>query len=302
MDYDKLYDAGKAPQVRAGAPPLGDLRDGSVYVYEDEIELAVNVALATGRPLLVCGPPGSGKSSLAPNVARVKGWRYLEQVISSTTQARDLLWTFDAVARLRDAQAREGEVKPLRDYIEPGVLWEAFDSRSAETRGEETGGEQSRAVVLLDEIDKADPDVPNNLLVPLGSWEFALPDLGLTVHAVVPPLVVLTTNDERELSKPFVRRCVVLTLERPDEDRLTEIAGAHFPDGDEALHRRLAGIVASMADGADGADATAAPSTAEFLDAIRACRELGIDPDDDDWATLERLVLTKRVEGSTWVG
>lgn len=299
MDYDKLYDAGMAPQARTGEPPAGDLRDGSVYVYEDEIELAVNVALATGRPLLVCGPPGSGKSSLAPNVARTEGWRYLEQVISSTTQARDLLWTFDAVARLRDAQAHESDVKPLRDYIEPGVLWHAFDPRSAETRGEEDGGAPVRAVVLLDEIDKADPDVPNNLLVPLGSWEFAVPDLDVTVHAAVPPLVVLTTNDERELSKPFVRRCIVLTLERPDADRLTEIAGAHFPAGDDALHRRLADIVASMA--AD-ADVAAAPSTAEFLDAIRACRELGVTPDDGDWAILERLVLTKRVEGVTWPG
>jgi MoxR-like ATPase len=223
MDYLKQYDASRAPKVREGPTPKGDLRDGSVYVYEDEIELAVNVALATGRPLLVAGPPGSGKSSLAPNVARTAGWRFEQQVISSATEARDLMWTFDAVGRLRDAQAAE-EGRELRDYVKPEVLWRAFDPVSAQTRGQRTSDDAVRAVVLLDEIDKADPDVPNNLLVPLGSWEFDVSELDVKVAAGVPPLVILTTNDERELSKPFVRRCVVLTLERPDQERLERIA------------------------------------------------------------------------------
>jgi MoxR-like ATPase len=289
MDYRRLYDASKAAKAREGPTPKGDLRDGSVYVYDEDTELAVNVALATGRPLLVTGPPGSGKSSLAPNVAKTAGWRFEQQVISSTTEARDLMWTFDAVRRLRDAQAGD-EPRELREYIRAEVLWRAFDPDSAETRGRSRADGATRAVVLLDEIDKADPDVPNNLLVPLGSWEFDVPDLKVKVEADVPPLVILTTNDERELSKPFVRRCVVLTLTRPDRDRLVEIAAAHFPDGDPDLHGRMAEIVLSLGGGNGSAPP---PSTAEFLDAIRACRELEIDPSLEGWETVERLALAK---------
>lgn len=291
MTYQKLYDAGESPTERTEPAPEGDLRDGSVYIYEDEIELAVNVALATGRPLLICGPPGSGKSSLAQNVARTKGWRYFENVVSSSTRAVDLLWTFDAVSRLRDAQAKGTEERELREYIEPGILWQAFDPTSAATKGRETDPKAARAVVLLDEIDKADPDEPNNLLVPLGSWVFKVAPIDVKVEASVPPLVVLTTNDERELSKPFVRRCVVLTLDAPEKPRLLKIAHAHFPDGDDVLHGKIADIVLNM-----GTDDGQAPSTAEFLDAIRACRKLKVGPDAPEWQTVERLVLVKRTD------
>jgi MoxR-like ATPase len=312
MSYAKHFDPRPTelfPAARADAGG-GDLRDGSVYVYSDDIVLAVNVALATGRPLLVRGPSGSGKSTLARNVARTMGWRYYEDVISSRTQARDLLWRFDTLRRLNDAAVNQLKAE-LHPYIDPGVLWWAFDRESARRRGapEEAGeirpasepaqeSEHARAMVLLDEIDKADPDVPNNLLVPLGSLEFTVTEIDRRVRAEVAPLIFITTNEERELPPAFVRRCIVLTLQGPDEERLVEIARAHFgwagtadrggPD-DEALYRKIASLVLQPS----GRDRRASPSTAEFLDAVRACKELEVDPDHALWAQVAGATLWK---------
>jgi MoxR-like ATPase len=194
-----------------------DLRDGSVYVYEEGITLAVRVALATGRPLLLLGPPGSGKSSLAAFVARAMNWNYFEQVVTSRTKAQDLLWTFDVVRRLRDAQAKElhGGLEP---YIEPRVLWWAFAPADARLRGAKElpdrvkealapgmlRGEDHPSVVLIDEVDKADPDVPNDLLVSLGSQRFRVDELGREVTAANRVLVFITSNNERSLPPAFL--------------------------------------------------------------------------------------------------
>ncbi len=293
MSYTKLFDPNRqgfslTPTFSAG----GDRRDGEHYVYASDIVLAVNVALATGRPLLLRGPSGAGKSTLARHVARRLGWRYYEEVVTSRTQARDLLWRFDTLRRLNDAQV--GQVaEDVGAYIEPGVLWWAFDHASA-TRvaadGAAHGGEGPNAVVLVDEIDKADPDVPNNLLVPFGSLEFEVEETGERVAAQEgrPPLLIITTNDERELPPAFLRRCVVLTLPAPDLDRLVEVAHAHFGDDDPLFHDLAEFVVArSQQPGAR------APSTAEYLDAIRACRTLGVAPGDQRWEQLVALVLDK---------
>lgn len=265
----------------------GDRRDGSIYVYSEEVVLAVNVALATNRPLLIRGPTGSGKSSLAANVARCMNWRYYEDVISSRTQARDLLWTFDTIRRLSDAQT-ERKLREIAAYVQPGVLWWAFDGKSARAQAlllDDTGKTQAdrynekmeteRAVVLLDEIDKADPDVPNNLLVPLGSYEFQVTETGTKVrleHAE-PPVVFITTNGERELPSAFQRRCVVLELEHEEdyEDWLVKIARAHFGAKNLNLYKTLARRVGEEAKNVD----LQKPSTAEYLDAVQACRALG---------------------------
>jgi MoxR-like ATPase len=268
-----------------GAAPLGDRRDGGVYVYSETIILAINVALAIGRPLLVHGPSGSGKSSLARSIACEMSWRYYEHVVSSRTQARDLLWQFDSIKRLSDAHVKQ--LRPDAAYVNPGVLWWAFDRESARARGVAMDNSigiptaidpckdstHERAVVLIDEIDKADPDVPNDLLVPLGSFEFSVPEIDDPVKAVHPPLVVITSNEERELPKAFVRRCVPLRIEQPDAGQLIKVAKAHFGDGHVRLYRSIARSALKKSEW----DETQGRSTnaAEFLDAVRACLALG---------------------------
>jgi MoxR-like ATPase len=277
----------------------GDRRDRSIYVYTDEIVLAVNVALATGRPLLVRGPSGCGKSSLARNVARTLGRRYYEQVISSRTQARDLLWQIDLLRRLQDAQA-EKLAPDFAPYVVPGVLWWAFDRRSAiEQRGRSRVSENgvpepgeytcgTGAVVLLDEIDKADPDVPNNLLVPLGSMTFLVEETGEQVHASEPPLVFLTTNDERDLPPAFARRCVELKLASPTPEQLVAVGTAHFESASGALLRELADRFGTSSDGSGNP-----PSTAEYLDTVRACLTLGVEPGSAAFESLSRITVWK---------
>ena len=298
LEYDRLFDAAQAhsPFDRERAFRLGDIAAASVYVYDTDagrIELAVNLALATGRPLLVRGVPGTGKSSLAASVAGKLRWRYYEHVVSSRTQARDLLWTFDTVQRLSDAQAHD--VKEDAAYLTPGVLWWAFDSAKAAAHSRKpdpSAGDSERAVVLIDEIDKADPDIPNDLLVPLGALHFDAGDV--TVEASEPPLVIITTNEERDLPRAFLRRCVLLKLDPPDDARMKLIARAHFPDDpDDAT---LDAILASYRAVQQRQVERGAPpaSIAEFLDAVAACRSLGAQPGDADvWPLIAELTLDK---------
>ncbi|MFD4138641.1 AAA family ATPase [Streptomyces sp. NPDC058572] len=316
-----------------GGPDRGD---GTCYLMPDEGRLAVEVALATGRPLLLRGKPGCGKSSLAMHVAHELDWRYYEHVVTYRTQASDLLWTYDTVRRLADAQARANGGDELDDhrYVRPGPLWWAYARDSALRRGAPrdlavhgaaagNGGPQDTceepfvklnesrsrdgAVVLIDEIDKADPDVPNGLLVPLGSGKFRVTETGTVVRmeqrtepgpAPARHLVVITTNEERELPQAFLRRCVVASLPSPGKDRLVEIARAHLTDefwdrDQEALATAVAREVLAAREQADK-DGMRAPSTAEFLDALHACLSLEIrSPADPRWTRLRNLVLLK---------
>lgn len=323
MNYATVFDPQNPLLPAVGRPVAGrDLRDGAFYVFTHPVErdptvLVVKVALATGRPLLLTGPPGSGKSSLAAYVARTMNWNYFEQVITSRTSAQDLMWSFDAVRRLRDAQARS-EVEELTSYIEPRVLWWAFNPLDAHRRGRpaspgsnipEAGidGQQNGvlrdhshpSVVLLDEIDKADPDVPNDLLVAIGSQCFRVTETGHEVKSARTPLLIITSNNERALPNAFLRRCIVYCLEPPDAVRLVEIANQHFPDQREQaqdIFKELAAKVIQMRDDAVEHGGPT-PSTPEYLDAIRACLQLNIKPGDSaEWQIIQGAVFDKQIE------
>ncbi|MEU5464278.1 MoxR family ATPase [Streptomyces althioticus] len=328
--------------AEANVSDMPDRRDGLVYVMPPDLQLAVEVAKATGRPLLLRGNPGSGKSSLAPYVARRERWRYYEYVVTSQTRATDLLWTFDGVRRLADAQiaryARRGQKEVDENiYVEPGPLWWAFAPKSAaevvdrarSVRGSRSAGgvdggdprderwnkdrDHDHAVVLIDEIDKADPDVPNGLLVPLASNGFTVTETGRRVD-VEPPgrpqrhqpfsrhLVIITTNEERELPQAFLRRCVIASAPEPEAvEDLVKIAEAHLiarlrqavPE-DVALAHALAEELLEVRATASR-DGIRPPSTAEYLDALWACRALKIDVGGDDgrWDKLRHLTLVK---------
>jgi MoxR-like ATPase len=284
----------------------------AVYVYSGRIELAVNVAIATRRPLLVAGPPGSGKSTLARSVARAKKWRYLEKVVTSRTQADDLMAGFDALRRLNDAQIQGRDLLPDAAYVDPGVLWWAFDPESARRRGatdDEIGeagarwvdatypveGEGDDAVVLLDEVDKADPDVPNDLLEPLDLRAFTPRHSRVRVSAGErrKVLVIVTTNGERELPPAFLRRCVFLPLEAMQPAELVHVAETHFgEESSPGLYQTLAEWVVELRATAKKSGLRE-PGTAEYLDTVRACRELGLSPENQVWKQVADAAMWK---------
>ncbi|QSQ24124.1 MoxR family ATPase [Pyxidicoccus parkwayensis] len=301
LKYHRHFDPKPVEYPREPSLLAGDQRRAVTYVYSEEIILRVNVALATQRPLLVRGPSGTGKSSLARSVAQVLGWRYYETVITSRTQAKDLLWQVDLLNRLHDAQARRRFELDQNRYVTPGPLWWAFDEASAKAqrfrgaRGSSIaidpnlGSEHSRAVVLLDEIDKADPDTPNNLLVPLGSLQFQVEETRQLVETTPDkaPLIIITTNDERELPLAFLRRCIELPLEYPTRERLVEIGRAQLPSLNEGL---LLAVAQALLPGKDQQPGI---SAAEYVDALRACVSLKLAPDGDAFKQLLSSTIWK---------
>jgi MoxR-like ATPase len=283
-------------KTNAGAAPAASFdtpleQEQPVYVYNPDIVLAVNVAFAAERPLLISGLPGSGKTTLARNIAGEKGWRYLAETITSRTQAADLLARFDTVRRLNDATG--GKSLPDEEYLQPGVLWHAFNPEDAQRKGAaQTSPEppleapaDNSAVVLLDEIDKAEPDVPNDLLEPLDRGTFRVPVTGHTVERKQDVFIVITTNGERDLPPAFLRRCVVLNLGDIDKKWLLEVARRHYGEPTPQhgkLYDWLADQLLSM-QGVARSKALRPPSTAEFLNAIRACVRLNVMPGTAGW-------------------
>jgi MoxR-like ATPase len=300
-----------------------DRRDGEVYVFaqenDDPLRLAISVALATERPLLLRGDPGVGKSSVAAFIARDRHWRYYEHEITARTEVTDLLWTFDAVRKLGDATLlpRRGPGAKLddHDYVEPRQLWWAFNKDSAEKRGADRIARRPAkepladinekrldegAVVLVDEIDKADPDVPNALLIPLGSRQFQVAETGDTIRQVTPHvLVVITTNEERELPPAFLRRCVPYVVPHPEADHLKRIAAAHAKSRERPLSDADLSLIAEIAAMTESLQKPAKelrirpPGIAEFLDAVWAALDLGITTQDDRWQYVRRMTLAK---------
>ena len=192
------------------------------YVATEDLTIAVNAAVTLERPLLIKGEPGTGKTELAKQVARALGLQMIEWNIKSTTKAQQGLYEYDAVSRLRDSQLGEEKVHDVKNYIKKGKLWQAFEM-----------GE--KVVLLIDEIDKADIEFPNDLLQELDKMEFFVYETGETVVARQRPIVIITSNNEKELPDAFLRRCFFHYIRFPDEDTLRKIVKVHHPRVKDAL-------------------------------------------------------------------
>jgi len=186
------------------------------YVATDELQMAVNAAVALQRPLLIKGEPGTGKTLLAEEVAKALGKPLLAWHIKSTTKAQQGLYEYDAVSRLRDSQLGNEKVNDIGNYIDKGKLWQAF-----------TADEQ--VVLLIDEIDKADIEFPNDLLLELDRMEFHVYETGETIKAIQRPIVIITSNNEKELPDAFLRRCFFHFISFPDRATMQRIVDVHFP-------------------------------------------------------------------------
>jgi MoxR-like ATPase len=188
----------------------------ATYIASDELKTAVNAAVTLERPLLIKGEPGTGKTLLAQEIAAALGAPLISWHIKSTTRAQQGLYEYDAVSRLRDSQLGDARVSDIRNYIRKGKLWEAFTS-------------PTRPVLLIDEIDKADIEFPNDLLLELDRMEFFVYETGETIAAVRRPIVVITSNNEKELPDAFLRRCFFHYIRFPDSETMQKIVEAHYP-------------------------------------------------------------------------
>ena len=234
----------------------------SSYVATDDLKIAVNAAIRLERPLLIKGEPGTGKSVLAAEVARALGAPLIEWHIKSTTKAQQGLYEYDAVSRLRDGQLGDERVKNIANYIKRGKLWDAFTA-------------PERSVLLIDEIDKADIEFPNDLLQELDRMEFFVYETGETVKATTRPIVLITSNNEKELPDAFLRRCFFHFIKFPDADTMRRIVEVHFP----GLKNRLVGdALRIFYELRDVPGLKKKPSTSELLDWLKLLLHEDIDP------------------------
>ena len=232
------------------------------YVTTRDLKVAVNAAITLQRPLLIKGEPGTGKSVLAAEVAKALKCELIEWHIKSTTKAQQGLYEYDAVSRLRDSQLGDARVKDIANYIKRGKLWEAF------TRPE-------RVVLLIDEIDKADIEFPNDLLQELDRMEFFVYETGETIKALHRPIVIITSNNEKELPDAFLRRCFFHFIKFPDPETMQAIVDMHFP----GLKGRLASeALRVFYDVRDVPGLKKKPSTSELLDWLKLLLNEDIDP------------------------
>ena len=223
------------------------------YVATDDLTIAVNAAVTLERPLLVKGEPGTGKTELARQVSLSLGLPMIEWNIKSTTRAQQGLYEYDAVSRLRDSQLGEERVHDVKNYIRKGKLWEAFEA-------------DRKTVLLIDEIDKADIEFPNDLLQELDQMEFFVYETGETIRARHRPIVIITSNNEKELPDAFLRRCFFHYIRFPDIDTLRRIVVVHHPGIKDAL---LTTALTQFYEIRDQAGLKKKPSTSEVLDWLK---------------------------------
>ena len=223
------------------------------YVATDDLKVAVNAAIVLERPLLVKGEPGTGKTVLAEEVAKALDAPLLTWHIKSTTKAQQGLYEYDAVSRLRDSQLGDPRVSDISNYIKSGKLWDAFTS-------------EKRPVLLIDEIDKADIEFPNDLLLELDRMEFHFYETGETIKAKQRPIIMITSNNEKELPDAFLRRCFFHYIKFPDIDTMNAIVEVHFPDIKKRLVQEAMKIFFEVR---DVPGLKKKPSTSELLDWLK---------------------------------
>ncbi|MCA8867546.1 MAG: MoxR family ATPase [Rhodobacteraceae bacterium] len=234
------------------------------YVATDDLTVAVNASITLERPLLVKGEPGTGKTELARQIAESLGLPILEWNVKSTTKAQQGLYEYDAVSRLRDSQLGEEKVHDVRNYIKKGKLWEAFET-------------DQKIVLLIDEIDKADIEFPNDLLQELDRMEFFVYETGETISAKVRPIVIITSNNEKELPDAFLRRCFFHYIRFPDPDTLRKIIEVHHPGIKPAL---VTEALTQFFEVREMPGLKKKPSTSEVLDWLKLLLVEDLDPAD----------------------
>ncbi|HAT87764.1 AAA family ATPase [Cohaesibacter gelatinilyticus] len=231
------------------------------YVATEDLQIAVNAAIALERPLLIKGEPGTGKTVLAQEVANALDAPMIEWNIKSTTKAQQGLYEYDAVSRLRDSQLGDERVKDIANYIRKGKVWDAFVS-------------DKRPVLLIDEIDKADIEFPNDLLQELDRMEFHVYETGERIKAKQRPIIIITSNNEKELPDAFLRRCFFHYIKFPDEETMHDIVEVHFPD---IKSRLLQQALSSFYSIREVPGLKKKPSTSELLDWIKLLVNEDID-------------------------
>lgn len=234
-------------------------RGSDRYLTNDSLESAVNCALALEKPLLVRGEPGTGKTELAEAIAHGLGMPLLRWHVKSTTRAQEGLYTYDTVQRLYDSRFGDGQILDIRNYIHLGPVGQAFTS-------------PEKVVLLIDEVDKADLEFPNDLLNELDRMRFTIPELREEVVALHRPAVIITSNNEKELPDPFLRRCIFHYIEFPDEELLGRILKVHHPNLEEDLAQQALQAFLALRE----APLRKRPSTSELIDWVAALRAAGI--------------------------
>ncbi|AJD50942.1 MoxR-like ATPase [Thalassospira sp. MBR-102] len=233
------------------------------YVATEDLMVAVNAAITLQRPLLVKGEPGTGKTVLAEEIAKSLGKKLIIWSIKSTTRAQQGLYEYDAVSRLRDSQLGDARVHDIANYIVKGKLWEAFEDESA-------------PVLLIDEIDKADIEFPNDLLQELDRMEFFVYETQETIRATNRPIVIITSNNEKELPDAFLRRCFFHYIRFPDAETMAEIVAVHFPDIQKRLVSEALNLFYDMR---DVGGLKKKPSTSELLDWLKLLMAEDLPPE-----------------------
>ena len=244
------------------------------YVATKDLKMAVNAAITLERPLLIKGEPGTGKTVLAHEISKGLGAPLIEWNVKSTTKAQQGLYEYDAVARLRDSQLGDDRVHDIKNYINKGKVWEAFES-------------DVRPILLIDEIDKADIEFPNDLLHELDKMSFSVYETGETITAKQRPIIIITSNNEKDLPDAFLRRCFFHYIQFPDEQTMADIVKVHFPD---LKQRMLSASLKRFFEVRAMPGLKKKPSTSELLDWLKLLLVEDIDPETIKEADPKKMI------------